>query len=537
MDESKKSVSCATVFFSSGYIMALELVAGRLIARHLGTSLYTWTTVIGVMLMGISIGSYLGGRIADFMPAKKILAAIFGICSVVCISIVIQNNLIPNWVWLWRLNWPLHVFLNVFFLFAIPSTILGMIFPVATKIALDRGSQTGRIIGNIYAWSAAGSFSGLFIVGFFLIDAVGTVTIIWIIAASTLFMAVLFWPRPIMLYLSVLFIALITVVVAPAKWTGKISEALALKEVKNSSVIYQDETQYCFISVKRILKRPDMRVFIQDKLVHSMAVMEDINNLQYPYTRIYAGITTALSENKKTLYTMIIGGGGYVYPSYLEKNLPQSHIDVIEIDPGVTKAAVRAFALQSSTRINNMIMDARDYVNELLHKQLSGSKIPQYDFIYEDALNDYSPPYQLLTKEFNDKIYQILADDGVYMLVAIDIFDTGKFVGAVFNTLQKTFPNVYILSQALPHNMRNTFVLVASKQRIDIHRFIEQYSGDIDIWLLNDTEMDTLKKKACNIVLTDDYAPVENLLTPVVCQSAPDVFLEKFGIPLEKTGN
>ncbi|MFA5251569.1 MAG: fused MFS/spermidine synthase, partial [Phycisphaerae bacterium] len=64
-------IPSATVFLSSACIMVLELVAGRLIARHLGSSLYTWTSVIGVVLAGITIGNYLGGRIADRFEARK----------------------------------------------------------------------------------------------------------------------------------------------------------------------------------------------------------------------------------------------------------------------------------------------------------------------------------------------------------------------------------------------------------------------------------------------------------------------------------
>jgi predicted membrane-bound spermidine synthase len=72
---------CATVFISSFCIMVLELVAGRLIARFLGASLYTWTSVIGVVLAGITLGNYLGGRIADRFSPRKALAVLFAIAS------------------------------------------------------------------------------------------------------------------------------------------------------------------------------------------------------------------------------------------------------------------------------------------------------------------------------------------------------------------------------------------------------------------------------------------------------------------------
>ena len=71
-------VPAATVFLASACVMVLELVAGRLVARHLGSSLYTWTSVIGVVLAGITIGNYIGGRIADRWEARKSLAVLIG---------------------------------------------------------------------------------------------------------------------------------------------------------------------------------------------------------------------------------------------------------------------------------------------------------------------------------------------------------------------------------------------------------------------------------------------------------------------------
>ena len=66
-------------FFSSLCIMILELVASRLVARHVGASLSVWTSVIGIMLGGICLGNVLGGRLADRIGAKRsILIALVG---------------------------------------------------------------------------------------------------------------------------------------------------------------------------------------------------------------------------------------------------------------------------------------------------------------------------------------------------------------------------------------------------------------------------------------------------------------------------
>ena len=184
--------------------------------------------------------------------------------------------------------------------------------------------------------------------------------------------------------------------------------------------------------------------------MHSKIIMDNILDLQYSYERIYAAVTHLLSRDKNKISVLAIGGGGYVFPRYVEKVWPGSRIDVAEIDPRVTEAAIQAFGLERNTSINTFTMDARNYVDQLLEKKRTGGQIPRYDFIYEDAFNDYSVPYQLTTKEFNDKIAQILTDDGVYMINLIDTYDSGLFLGAIVKTLEQTFSHIYVIAEEKP---------------------------------------------------------------------------------------
>jgi len=510
-------IPSATVFFSSACIMVLELVAGRLVARHLGSSLYTWTSVIGVVLAGITIGNYMGGRIADRFPARKTLAVLFGISSAACVGTVILNNLVGEMVLLWYFKWPIRVFCHVFLIFLVPSTLLGTISPVVAKMALDQGLPRGRTVGDIYAWGAAGSIVGTFLTGFYLIAAMGTIAIIWAVGGALLAMAILYWAKLWVLYVwAVIFFALMTMGVAPTKWAEKAGSSLALREKPDPSILYEDESQYNYIAVIQLSPDPDRRKFMQDKLTHSLIIMNNIRDLEYGYAQIYAAVTHRLSQDKNKLSVFGIGGGGYVFPRYVEKVWPGSRVDVAEIDPRVTEAAIKAFGLERDTTINIFTMDARNYVDELLRRMRTGEKVPRYDFIYGDAINDYSVPYQLVTKEFNDKIAQILKDDGVYLLNVVDIYDSGQFLGSVISTLERTFPNVRVLSQVMSHSARSTFVIVAARREIDLDGLINKCDKDIDIWYLNTSEIETLKQKSHGIILTDDYVPTEHMLAPVV---------------------
>jgi Tfp pilus assembly protein PilF len=226
---------------------------------------------------------------------------------------------------------------------------------------------------------------------------------------------------------------------------------------------------------------------------------------------------------------MVIGGGGYVFPRYLKTLWPDSLVEVVEIDPGVTKAAMAAFGLDRNTKIKTIHMDARNYVDQLLGQERAGEGERRYDFIYEDAINDYSVPFQLVTKEFNDKIAHLLGDGGVYVVNLIDTYESGRFLGAVLCTLDETFPHVYVVTsqRGLP-SLRDTFVVIAAKRRLDVRDILDGYNKHLAFWLLDESEMRHLKDKCRGIVLTDDYAPVENMLAPVVCQGAREILAYKY---------
>ena len=122
-----------------------------------------------------------------------------------------------------------------------------------------------------------------------------------------------------------------------------------------------------------------------------------------------------------------------------------------------------------------------------------------------------------MTKEFNDKISQILEDDGLYMLNMIDMYDSGRFLGAIVNTFQQTFPNVYVIAQNVRHNTCSSFVVIATKREINIDTLCTQKEvKGLNLWVLSNSDMEILREKACGTILTDNYAPVEHLLAPAL---------------------
>jgi tetratricopeptide (TPR) repeat protein len=136
-------------------------------------------------------------------------------------------------------------------------------------------------------------------------------------------------------------------------------------------------------------------------------------------------------------------------------------------------------------------------------------------------------PYQLVTREFNDKIAEILSEDGAYIINLIDTHESAKFLSAFINTLQKTFPNVYVTAELNTNPVsRETFVVVASQKPVDMIALKNRANSKI--WLPSEIEMEHFRNSAGNVILTDNYTPVENLLAPVVRQSARELLGQRY---------
>jgi len=181
------------VFVSSVCIMVVELCASRLIASYLGSSLYTWTSVIGVVLAGISVGNWLGGKLADRVEPRRALGWQFLVAGLSTLAILVLNPLAAQ---LSRaqpdaIPWQYWVMILVGVVFLLPAITLGTISPVTASLALRYSQKTGATVGNIYAWGALGSIVGTFLAGFWLIGNLGTHHILWITAGVLLVMGAL----------------------------------------------------------------------------------------------------------------------------------------------------------------------------------------------------------------------------------------------------------------------------------------------------------------------------------------------------------
>jgi spermidine synthase len=278
----------------------------------------------------------------------------------------------------------------------------------------------------------------------------------------------------------------------------------------SSGVLASDclaETNYYCIKVQdQEANGEPVKVLVLDHLVHSFNSLAKPEQLTYGYEFVY-----------EALSTLFIGGGGYTFPRYVEARYPGSVIDVIEIDPEVTRTAIERLGLNPAGAIRTINLDAR-----LALAQMPASQ--RYDLVLGDAFHGFSAPYHLTTKEFNDLVKAHLTPRGIYMLNILD-GRTGVFARSAARTMGETFP--YTAAIPVVENyadlIRNSWVLIGSQQPLDRSAYLAAADltprPDIAAHLWDGPKLAEFIAGGRSVILTDDHAPVDNLLAPVFEES------------------
>jgi spermidine synthase len=480
------------VFIANVCIMTLELVAGRIIAPQVGVSLYTWTSVIGIILAGISLGNYLGGWLADRFASLRLLGTMFALSGLASLAILGMDQLNVTRL----VAWPIvaEIMLIIVTLFFLPAVLLGTISPIVVKLAMHDLARAGRTVGRISAFGTAGSILGTFATGFWLIGSFGTYTVVWGVAVVLLCLGALFFFAG----------KAASTLVSAALLVTLAFGAIGLGWTRSACL---RETNYFCIMVRETQEGgKTLRRLILDRLVHSYSSLDDPTELQYGYERTYAELVDYQAARRPELSTFFIGGGGYTFPRYMAAVYPGSTVHVAEIDPGVTEVAYEHLGLPRDGSVVTYNGDARMFMARPVSET--------YDIIFGDAFNDFSVPYHLTTVSFNERVRAWLADDGLYIVNIID-GALRRFLPAYVRTLQQTFDYVYVAPNAEGWRTvsRDTFVIVATDVPVDLSGF--EVDSRFRSSVLSDAEVSELLEEGRDVILTDRYAPVEQMLAPV----------------------
>lgn len=510
--------AAVTVFTASFCTMVIELAAGRVLAPHVGVSLYTWTSIIGVVLAGISGGAYAGGWLADRRPAPSTLGWLLLAAGLTAVAIAPATTILAGDEGLLTtlgLATTLlqRVVVLTFLLFFLPAFFLGMISPVAVKLAVRDLDTAGRTVGKIYAFSTLGSILGTFVTGFWLIAEFGTrATLIGtgvVLIAAALLLGDLLGRRGRVYAAGVLIAGAIFAAAQTKPPLPPYHDPVLHSGI---GIIHFDESQYYTIRVDRTIREDNgaaINALHLDHLVHSYSDPADPAHLEYDYQRAFNEVIQSIAARRPKFRLLFIGGGGYTLPRLVVTEHPHAQVDVVEIDPEVTRVARQWFSVPRTPRIRSVNQDARWFA-------LRSSDEP-YDAIIIDAFNDLSVPFHLTTREATVNFARLLRRDGTLLANVIDDYERGRFLRSYVRTLQSVFGEgkVSIVMETRDdlRSDRSTFVVTASRGAMPSFAGAE---------VLPRAELQQYVRANGAIVLTDDYVPVDNMLAPLFTQRFVD---------------
>ncbi len=483
-------------FLSGAAVMVLEITGSRVMAPFLGTSVFVWTTLIGVIMASLSAGYWWGGRIADRNPSYGRLAAIlFLACLGVSITAVGQHTLLT---WLQEMSFELRLsaLLATLLLFAPASVLLGMVTPYVVRLKLTSIESSGAQVGRLYAISTAGSILGTFACGYFLLSWMGSSRILYGIA---------------LLLLALSFVAAVEFRVgqrAAAAVFLLLAGGLAEFEARTQAAAgFRDlDTDYQRLQVidaREPEKGRPVRILKSEEANTQSAIYLDSDELLSEYLHYFDLVRFTGRPLRRVL---MIGAAGFVYPMHLLREMPEITIDVVEIDPAMTGIARHYFGLKESTRLRIFHEDGRTFVNRAA-RQSPGV----YDAIFLDAFQTRVPPFQLLTVEFARNLERLLSPQGIVALNFIARAD-GSELGlgpSVIRTYSGAFPSLRVFA-VHPEEDREkvqNLVLLASRTPIEFDEAAWRDGTRLPIARLRELP------EAAGYLLTDDFAPVEYLVS------------------------
>ena len=479
------------VFICGAVVMVYEIIGSRILAPYIGTSTYVWTSLIGIILGSLSLGYWLGGRLADRRPDIKILsAAIFVAGGLVSVTVLIKD-IFSSFVSAMAISIELKAVVAALVLFAPASVCLGIVTPYAVRLKLADVADSGRTVGRLYALSTVGSILGTFAAGFFLIPFVGSIRTLYLIAGSLFFISVVLAP----FRLSQTSVAAITVFVI-----GVIASEADALILRKASELVDIDTEYSRVRIFRaidpVTQKP-IRALATDPYITQSAVFLDSDDLVLPHNRFYHLIRYYKPDFKNVL---MIGGAGYTFPrDYLAK-YADARITVVEIDPRMTSLAREYFRLKDDSRLSVVHEDGRAYLNH--------SPDGQFDAVLMDAFSSlFTAPFHLTTLEAARQVSRTLNPDGVAILnMGSSVSgDASKFLQAELATYREVFPSVEVFKVHLeyPDEKLQNVIIVASKRRL---AGAENIDPEIDALLQHRVRIDPAATIA---PLIDDLAPVE----------------------------
>ncbi len=501
------------VFISGMSTLAIELSASRLLGSVFGTSNIVWANVIGLILLYLTIGYFIGGRWADRSPYyttfnRIILWGAFLSALIPLVSRPVLSTAATAFAGA-QAALALGSFVAILILFSIPVTLLGCVSPFAIRLAFTGIEGSGQTAGRIYAISTLGSLLGTFAPTLFLIPELGTIRTFLLFAGLLYSIGLIgLWrengPRAIFWLWMPLVIALLTFIVL----NGPLREPFP-----GSTLLFEDETPYNYVQVQQDAAGNRYLYLNEGQGIHSQWSPGDYSDNHRTWsfflTAPYFNNPPFKPEQVESIAVIGLAAGTIARQHiHVYGDIP---MDGIEIDPGIVEAGARYFDMNAEfmPSLTVHVADGRYQLNHLEHR---------YTLIAGDA---YRPPYipwHLTTVEFFQEVRQHLTDEGVFAVNVGRTTTDRRLIDAMTATLLQVFPSVHAMDVPLSFNT----ILVATVQPTtpeNLARNLAALPADANPLLLDALTWGVTQLVPVNpstLIFTDDRAPVETLVDSLV---------------------
>jgi len=492
------------VFLSSAAVLVLELLAARLLIPYVGNTLETYTAIIGVVLAGIALGTWLGGLAADRRDPRRLLAPLLvagGALAAVAVPLVDVLGAGRSG------SGPLTTTVVTAITFLAPAAVLSAVTPVVIKLQLASLDETGHVVGRLSALSTLGGIAGTFLTGFVLVALFPTRATVRAVA--------------VLLVLGGVAVAVLLARGGAGRALGRLGvdgsapllgiaplvvAALAAGASLATDGRCEVESRYYCIAVRDHPTEVGAKVLVLDTLSHSAVDVADPTRLVFTYVAWYGDVVSATFPDGRPLRALHVGAGGMTMPRWLRVAHPGSTHVVAELDPAVVRTAVDRLGFAPGPDVEIRTDDARRVAAALA---ADASQRGAFDLVVGDAFGGIAVPWHLATREAVADLAALLGPDGVYVLNVID-FGPRDFLRAEVATVAEAFAHVAVLQR--PGGPGGNHVVVASHAPLALDGILaaNRGRGRTDE-LLHGPALDALVVGARP--LTDDRAPVDQLLT------------------------
>jgi predicted membrane-bound spermidine synthase len=440
------------VFVSGMTVLGAELAASRLLAPYFGTSLFIWANLIGLILLYLAAGYWLGGRLADRYPNREALYHVTAVAAVFVGLIPFMARPILHFSSVGFATYSLGIFwgslIGVIALFLVPITLLGCVSPWAIRLAVHDVRDAGRTAGSLYALSTLGSLTGAYLPVLLLVPTVGTTRTFVIFSVALLIVSLIGlareWrrvprqaqvdgaravPRRIGATLAAYLAALTVIVVLASLPPGLI------RAQPYGQLLYEDESAYNYIQVVRNGTRVDL-ILNEGHAVHSIY---DPNELltqgPWDYFLVAPFFAPNVQERDVTSFLILGSAAGTSARQYTEIFGPIP-IEGVEIDPKIIEVGRRFFQM-TMPNLTAIAEDARYYLR----------RTPKsYQVISVDAYRQPYIPFHLTTREFFQEARDRLNPSGVVAINAGRTEDDYRLVNVLASTMKDVYPNVFVIN-------------------------------------------------------------------------------------------